>query len=606
MRKLLFISLFLLSMPVLAQLDTVSQQRIYGMGTLSGLLYTPDGQSLISYGGRGIIIRNAATGQVERIIETEDSVYHADMSADGRWLATNRNTSAVIYDLSNGAIIKRFYGHETSVSHVRFNPDATLLATSSPDGTVRFWDVASETERKDLRIVGSINPVPPLWFVDNGQKLLAKPYNSFEYALWDVATGKEISVLESIGDAKFMISADTTLLATVGDNTVDILDSMNGDIVHTLNHDLHLASSSAYVKGIKFSPDNQFLAVSFASTRYESETFIWHITTGEIIQHLAITASSSQMAFSTDNYTFAISEDTPIFLIDLHSSNAIEEARIIEGHNDAIVALGVGGPPDRLRLYGVTAFNMMHAWKFRDATRLPTAFISHDMAFTFWGERRILSPSGQFYAIISFTRLKMLEPAKGDIERYSIEAGRQLYEIGEAHKDSIRSFAFSPDEHTIATGARDKLIKLRESATGRLIQVLEGSTDSVEEVVFSADGQQIISASQEGVITIWDWRNGLILDSFTTDFHSDSKLILSPDETLLAFANNDNDIVFWNMQDMVIEMTLSGHNGAVSNLLFSQDGKYLLSASFDGTLRLWSTPDETVVFCLTGKCSSNQ
>jgi WD40 repeat protein len=110
---------------------------------------------------------------------------------------------------------------------------------------------------------------------------------------------------------------------------------------------------------------------------------------------------------------------------------------------------------------------------------------------------------------------------------------------------SLRCAALNPDGQAVATGGRDKTIKLWEVATGREIRTFPGHTGEVVELRFSADGRWLASTSEDCTVRVWDVRTGKELRTFR------------------------------------------GHTDITSNAVFSPDGKRLFSASCDGTVKVW-------------------
>ncbi|MDA0657782.1 MAG: hypothetical protein O2931_04860 [Planctomycetota bacterium] len=73
-----------------------------------------------------------------------DVLYAADLSSDGRWVATGGYDKVVlIHDRATGQIMHRLAEHNGAVFDLCFSPDAKLLATCSADATVKIWNVAS-------------------------------------------------------------------------------------------------------------------------------------------------------------------------------------------------------------------------------------------------------------------------------------------------------------------------------------------------------------------------------------------------------------------------------------------------------------------------------
>ena len=72
----------------------------------------------------------------------------------------------------------------------------------------------------------------------------------------------------------------------------------------------------------------------------------------------------------------------------------------------------------------------------------------------------------------------------------------------------MRSVAFAPDGHTLATGSDDKTVILWDvrdpTRPQRIGQPLTGHTDSVDSVAFAPDGHTLAIGSGDNTATLWD------------------------------------------------------------------------------------------------------
>ena len=77
----------------------------------------------------------------------------------------------------------------------------------------------------------------------------------------------------------------------------------------------------------------------------------------------------------------------------------------------------------------------------------------------------------------------------------------------EGHSNSVYSVSFSGDNKMLASGSRDKTIKLWNPETGALLRTLEGHSHFVESVSFSGDNKMLASGSKDKTIKVWnpDW-----------------------------------------------------------------------------------------------------
>ena len=64
----------------------------------------------------------------------------------------------------------------------------------------------------------------------------------------------------------------------------------------------------------------------------------------------------------------------------------------------------------------------------------------------------------------------------------------------------------------LASGCRDKTIKLWDVKEGKLIKTLEGHTSGVEALAYIKDSDYLASSSMDKTIIIWDMKDQKLLD----------------------------------------------------------------------------------------------
>ncbi len=84
-------------------------------------------------------------------------------------------------------------------------------------------------------------------------------------------------------------------------------------------------------------------------------------------------------------------------------------------------------------------------------------------------------------------------------------AGETLFEDSEAHSSNLSCIAISADGRRLATGGRDKTIRVWDTETWATIgSPVDSHGLWVTSVAFSRNGQQLASASSDGTVRLWD------------------------------------------------------------------------------------------------------
>ncbi len=524
--------------------DVVTQTQIATApnGSITSLSFSPDGRTL-AFGAESelhkferVKLLDIASGNVAILEDKLGARLGFDyivplsvsFSPDGTTLAfgSERDGTVKLWDVATQTLITSLSGHKLSVTSVSFSPDGRLLASGSIDETVKLWDVSARENIATLK--GHTHTINSVSFSPDGTTLASCSHGGASggtIKLWDVATGRNISTIGPLrwGVLAVSFSPDGTTLASGSyDGTVKLYDVKSGNV------EFAISGHGAEGKSVSISRDGTLLA----SGGQDGTIKLWDVSTGRNVETFGVhDLSVNAVSYSPDGRLLA------------------------SGSRDGTV-----------KLWDVsTGKNVASRFTYRCSGAVNSVSFSID---------GVTLASGDAWGVL------LWNSATG--AQISTPAGYASW---------VRSVSFSPDGTILAFGA-DFGAKLWDVATHTPIATL-GHASQVGSVSFSPDGTILAFAGGYGEpITLWDVLTRENIG--TLDLPAFAKAVplsFSSDGTTLA-AGAGRKVILWDVSASVPLAILEGHTGrntvGVTSVSFSPDATILASGSDDdGTILLW-------------------
>ncbi len=623
---------------ILGELLPISAARLLNGGhtdRVSALAYSPDGATLLSAGGDGLLILwNPRTGAIVQQITTGSSINSAAYLPNGTQAITASNDGTLtLWDLNTGEALRVFgadgSGHTDAVFSVAVSPDGRYALSGSRDATLILWDVATGQVVRRFEN-GHTDRVTSVAISADGQFGLSGSADNTAIA-WNLTTGEVVWRLQGHTDIVTSVAFNPNgnlALTGAADNTVMLWNLATGAMVRRLE------GHTERVTSVAFSPDGRLAASGsgspFAGASNENTVILWDVQSGaQLARFNGHSSQVTTVTFSRDGLN-VVSGSTDTTLRVWAIEPDVEIARLQTGvpitdfalNNDGTLGLAAGSDfsltlwdmQSTAELWQVATShsNLINAVAMNTAgTRALTA--SDDRTLILWDlstgtpirtlnghtnqvKDVVFTPDGRFALSGSRDRTLIL----WDVDESSATFGQAVRVFEARHTNVINAVAVNYDGTLALSAAADRAVILWDVATGTALRTFNGHEDDVLSVAFSPDGNYAVSGSADKTLILWNVQTGAMLRRFGTTGdgetigHSDwvMSVVFSPDGQQVISGSRDRSVRVWDVatgqeiQRFGAVDGRGGHQDSVTSAVVSADGRTLFSAGLDGTVRV--------------------
>lgn len=461
-------------------------------------------------------------------------------------------------------------GDTDTVSEISWSPDDLLILTASgDDDALRLWDVASgrllwKSETGFLQDALELHSIRHAdWTRD--QKFVATGTQNGKIQLWDVATGRLVWNVKA--------HADT-------------------------------------VTSLAISPDARWLVSASSGEDFKSELKVWSLADGKLVKDL----SAGQRDVSVVKFADGDHFRTGNGYGQVTTWSAGELKRV---NTRQLSPCGLAGRKRYAVFYSPNlTFLAAHCQKRLVITEVATGKVvkripdeERNDRSLYSRDEKVLFLSDGIHSVLldaDGKRLNSLEEVgdgvlNGDgsllatfpsyradgVEIFDTRTGKLSgWLVG--HPGVVKALAFSPDGSRFASGGADRVVRVWDTESRKILLSLGGHTSAVESVEFDTGGKTLTSRSEKEAI-VWSVEDGRKLEETKVEqrFEDGRKRAISPSGRLALVAEYEKP---FRLVDARTEATIRefGYIDQLDNLVFCPDEEHFLAKPWWGGWQLWS------------------
>jgi guanine nucleotide-binding protein subunit beta-2-like 1 protein len=259
-------------------------------------------------------------------------------------LSGSRDKSLIIWDLVDkaeaddnefGKPRKIMKGHSHFVSDIDLSQDSRFALSSSWDGTIRLWNLASAQTRKTL--VGHAKDVLSVAFSPDNRQIASGSIDK-QLKIWNIHGACKFTVDQNphtdwVSCVRYFHDVKTPIIVSASwDKTIKVWDNSVMSLMHTF------VGHKAQINTLDLAPNTNFIA----SGGRDGKVNIWNLVEGRHLEEIDAESPVNVVLFASKLYWLVIGTENGIRVYDLPNKKFIDryEAEGLDGKNRKDAPIG--------------------------------------------------------------------------------------------------------------------------------------------------------------------------------------------------------------------------------------------------------------------------
>lgn len=411
------------------------------------LVFSHDDRSLASSGDR-VSVWEVKTGRQLHVFATHTQTWGIVFHPGTNNLAAGSRDTIHMWDPQTGRLLRSFAAHEQIIGSLAYSPDGRVLASSSDDSRIRFWDLDGQNL---YTIQGYLNMIHTLDLSPDGNYLACGSEDK-KVRLWDHHTGELIKVWDDHQSLVWRVafSPDGRSLATCShDKVVRVWAIPSGEERY------QLPSNGGRTYALTYNPDGCRLTTG----DQDGNLTFWDAESGHRQQTFRHSAPICQVAFDPDGQHVAVvCFDQRIYIWNIESGRCVQT---LPGHENEVWALAYSS--DGRYLVSGSDDCTVRIWD-ADAGKCIYILDNHTgwvqaLAFNHAGDLLVTGSQDKSIGLWDVTPLR-----RGKCPR--------LLHTLTGHTARVTAVRFTPDDAMIISSSLDETMRLWQADTGECMKTI--------------------------------------------------------------------------------------------------------------------------------------